>query len=183
MPVAIVHETSGQITLTYVAADLTITLEELASKVVPQGAPWRVVDTADLPPGNIEAWTANFDDQPCVVRIDEERLAASLEPSPRETLETWFQSAIDEGFGYGEDIRLGLTTEDVALLTGNYVLAKECHELGLPLPPVIDKSGTSHTLDFNDLTALMLEYGQYRAQLSADYAAQRAAIEAATPNA
>ena len=87
----------------------------------------------------------------------------------------WFAEKVEEGFTSEDGITLGLTTEDVTLLTGNYVLAKEAASLELPLPPVIDMGGTSHQLDITELTTLMLAYGSYRAQLSSQLAAKKAA--------
>lgn len=89
--------------------------------------------------------------------------------------DAWFASAIAAGFtSPTSDITLNLTDADVALLTGNFVLAKEAAALEMPLPPVIDAHGVPHTLTLQDLTTLMLEYGQHRAALSAEYAARRA---------
>lgn len=85
----------------------------------------------------------------------------------------WFASQIAAGFESTGGIRLGLTTEDVTLLTGNYVLAKECAALDLDIPPVVDANGTPHSLTIEALTNLMLEYGQHRAALSAEYVTRR----------
>ena len=94
-------------------------------------------------------------------------------------VDTWFQEQIAAGFTTSRGFRLGLTTEDVALLTGNYVLAKSGAELGLPVPPIIDMNGVPHTFSgIEELTFLMLEYGQYRANLSASYASRKEAVRA-----
>lgn len=91
----------------------------------------------------------------------------------------WYADQVMVGFTSTSGIRLGISTEDVALLTGNYVLAKEADNLSLPLPPVIDADGESHSLSLPELTALMLEYGQHRAGVSAEYAQRKAAIPTA----
>ena len=74
-------------------------------------------------------------------------------------------------------IKLGLTESDVTLLTGNFVLAKEADELELDIPPIIDREGMPHELNIEQLTGLMLEYGQHRASLSVEYAARRQGSE------
>lgn len=98
--------------------------------------------------------------------IDSKRVAADADQ--------WFAAAIAAGFtSESTGISLGLTDSDVALLTGNFVLAKEAAAMELPIPAVIDTNGTPHTLTLQELTALMLEYGQHRAALSAEYSARR----------
>lgn len=92
-------------------------------------------------------------------------------------LEKWFAETSAAGFTTEEGWKLGMSQQDVSLLTGNYVLAKEAAALGLPLPPVIDSDGVSHNFSsIDDMTALMLEYGQARSALSAEYAAKKKAI-------
>jgi hypothetical protein len=90
--------------------------------------------------------------------------------------DAWFADQIAAGFTSADNIRLGLASEDVTLLTGNFVLAKEAAALGVDIPPVIDKDGVPHALEIDDLTILMLRYGQHRAALSAEYAQRKAAI-------
>jgi hypothetical protein len=92
--------------------------------------------------------------------------------------DSWFVGETAKGYTAPEGYVLGLTDRDVTLLTGNFVLAKEAAALGAPLPPVIDKDGGVHPVEnIEDLTLLMLAYGQHRAALSAEYAARKAAIE------
>lgn len=91
----------------------------------------------------------------------------------------WYADQVRVGFTSTSGVRLGISTEDVALLTGNYVLAKEADAMSLPLPPVIDADGEAHALSLPELTALMLEYGQHRASVSAEYAQRKAAIPTA----
>lgn len=100
-------------------------------------------------------------------QIDVARVAAAADE--------WFAAQIEQGFESDSGIRLGLSTDDVTLLTGNFVLAKEAAALSLDIPPVIDKDGVPHALDMEDLTALMLGYGQHRAALSAEYAQRKTA--------
>ena len=101
--------------------------------------------------------------------VNEEAVAAVAAIKARDSAEEWFSKAIEDGFTSSDGIRLGLSEADVTLLTGNFVLAKEAAALGADLPPVIDRDGVPHSLDIEDLTALMLEYGQHRASLSVQY--------------
>lgn len=72
---------------------------------------------------------------------------------------------------------LGIDISDVALLNGNFVLAKEAAGMGITDPVfVVDTTGESHAFNLTDLTALMLQYGQARAVLSSQDAAKRTAI-------
>ena len=88
----------------------------------------------------------------------------------------WFAEELAAGFTTNDGWTLGLAPDDVTLLTGNYVLAKEAAALGGDIPPVIDTDGVPHPMEsIEELTALMLAYGQHRAALSAEYAARKAA--------
>jgi hypothetical protein len=92
-------------------------------------------------------------------------------------IDAWFDTQLAAGYTVpGRNFRLGLRQEDVTLLTGAFVLAKEAAVLGLNVPPIIDMDGIPRELGIEDLTAVMLGYGQYRATLSAEYAARKAAI-------
>lgn len=77
--------------------------------------------------------------------------------------------------------KLGLGTNDITLLTGAFLLSKEAASLGLSQEAnIVDIDGVSHTININDLTLLMIQYGQYRSSLSATYAASKLSIEQAT---
>jgi hypothetical protein len=91
-----------------------------------------------------------------------------------------FESNTNQGWDSGQGFKLGLTTQDVSLLVGLFVLAKEGAVLGINPPPVIDTNGVSHELTMQELTMLMLQYGNARAELSKIYAARRKAVENAT---
>jgi hypothetical protein len=91
-------------------------------------------------------------------------------------LDAWFAGVISEGFSTEDGWKLGLQADDVTLLTGQFVLAKEADAAQLPLPPVIDMDGVPHQLSMEDLTALMLAYGQHRANLSAEYSQRKAEL-------
>ena len=76
---------------------------------------------------------------------------------------------------------LGIDIADVALLNGNFVLAKEAAGMGITDPVfVVDTTGESHAFNLADLTGLMLQYGQARAVLSSQDAAKRTAIKNCT---
>lgn len=73
---------------------------------------------------------------------------------------------------------LGIDVSDVALLNGNFVLAKEAASMGIVDPVfVVDTTGQSHSFNLADLTGLMLQYGQARAVFSSQDAAKRTAIK------
>jgi hypothetical protein len=91
--------------------------------------------------------------------------------------DTWFAEQVAEGFESSGGIKLGLADSDITLLTGNFVLAKEASALELGVPPVFDTDGKAWPLTIQELTALMLEYGQHRAALSAEYTLRRNNVE------
>ena len=95
----------------------------------------------------------------------------------KDAIDQWFAQQVEAGYvvpdgGY----RLGLRQEDVSLLTGAFVLAKEASALGIDPPPLVDADGQVHPLTMEALTLVMLGYGQYRAALSSEYAARLAAV-------
>lgn len=102
-----------------------------------------------------------------VAEIDRQKAFADID--------AWFAAQLAAGYVVpGRNFRLGLRQEDVTLLTGAFVLAKEAAGLGMDVPPIIDLDGAPHALSIEELTAVMLGYGQYRAALSGEYAARKA---------
>jgi len=98
-----------------------------------------------------------------------------------ETVDQEWQNTLNAGWTTPYGWKLGVTTQDVALLNGNFTLAKEAANLGITDPVfVIDTDGESHEFNLQDLTMLMLQYGQARANLSSQDAAKRKAIKSAT---
>ena len=92
-------------------------------------------------------------------------------------LDIFWQNITDNGWTTPYGWKLGLTINDVTLLTGAFVLAKEASQLGLNNPvSIIDTEGLSHELSLQDLTMLMLQYGNARAQLSSKYARVKSVI-------
>ena len=73
---------------------------------------------------------------------------------------------------------LGITPNDVALISGAFALAKEAANLGLPIPSLVTLE--NNELSFNTITEmlqLMLLYGQSRSQMSMEIASKRKAVE------
>jgi len=73
---------------------------------------------------------------------------------------------------------LGITPNDVALISGAFALAKEAANLGLPIPSLVTIE--NNELSFNTITEmlqLMLLYGQSRSQMSMEIASKRKAVE------
>ena len=74
---------------------------------------------------------------------------------------------LDGGYDTGLGFRLAWQPEDVALLTGLYVLGQRAEELGVDQPLVVtDMDGQPHSLTFAEFDQLMLGYGAARAALS-----------------
>lgn len=112
--------------------------------------------------------------------VEAYRRFVSGDEAPRpETPDEWFNRMISEGFTTSYGWKLGLTHSDLSLLTGAFVLAKEADSLGLPLPAIYDTAGVPHELSIQDLTYLMLAYGQHRGALSAEYASRKEQANAA----
>jgi hypothetical protein len=174
----IVHETSEGVALTSPASDDIIDAVLAAS--VTEGARYAVIPTADLPaPEYLSALAIDDTSSPPSVYLDPVKKAAVDVAKALAEVDAWFAGEIAKGFVTDDGWKLGLSESDVTLLTGHYVLAKEASALGLPVPPVIDADGVPHAFEsIQDLTALMLGYGQHRAELSMEYAARKAAAAA-----
>ena len=92
-----------------------------------------------------------------------------------------WQTVLESGWTTPYGWRLGIDISDVALLNGNFVLAKEAASLGMSSPVfVVDATGESHAFNLTDLTMLMLQYGQGRAVLSSQDSAKRTDIKNCT---
>ena len=70
-----------------------------------------------------------------------------------------FADSIDEGFTTSYGWKLGLKNDDVLLLSSLFLLSKTAAEMNLPIPEIIDTDGNSHALTIEELTILMLNYG------------------------
>jgi hypothetical protein len=99
----------------------------------------------------------------------------------REILNINWKNKLSDGWLTSFGWKLGLDTQDVTLLTGAFLLAKEAASNGIDAPvSIVDISGQSHELDLNDFTTLMLSYGQARSQLSSVYSTKLNNINSAT---
>jgi hypothetical protein len=109
-----------------------------------------------------------------LITIDPAKKAAIDRDLALRAADEWFKAEQAKGFTTPGGWKLGLADSDIALLTGNYVLAKEASAMDLPLPPVVDMAGVPHSFEsVEQLTSLMLLYGQHRSALSAEYAARK----------
>jgi hypothetical protein len=96
-------------------------------------------------------------------------------------VESEWSAALSSGWQTPAGWKLGIDTTDVTLLTGAFMLAKESVSMGIDNPiTIVDLDGESHTLNLQDLTVLMLQYGEARALLSYQYATRRKNIKSAT---
>jgi len=95
-------------------------------------------------------------------------------------LDSSFNNILKQGWESGEG-RLGMTAEDVALLSGAFALAKEASSLGLPLPSLISLQNTLISFEnIQQFTQMMLQYGAARSAISTQYANLRKAVQDAT---
>jgi hypothetical protein len=94
-----------------------------------------------------------------------------------EQVDISWKIAMSKGWTTPYGWKLGTDTQDVTLLTGAFILAKEANNMGLSTTgTVIDMDGKSHELSLQDMTMLMLQYGQFRSQLSSQDALKRELI-------
>lgn len=91
----------------------------------------------------------------------------------------WF-TELQTGWDCGQG-QLGMSAEDVALLVGNFAMAKESAAMGGPIPPLVTKENNIITFNsIQDLTMMMMSYGQARSMISLEYAEKRKAVQSAT---
>lgn len=135
-----------------------------AAGVAHDSLPWRV----RLPDGSTRTDPTQWSDDADVlaatgwsrsVVVEADIPAPAPEPTP-----DLFAAGYETSYGW----RLGWQPDDVALLTGLYVLARRAAELGVEQPVVVtDQAGERHTLTLAEYEAVMLAYGSARASLSA----------------
>jgi hypothetical protein len=86
-------------------------------------------------------------------------------------LDVWWEQTIKSGWETPYGWKLGLDVNDITLLTGIFTFAKEAAQLGVTDDVfIVDTEGVAHQLNLQDLTSLMLQYGQARTLLSKNYA-------------
>jgi hypothetical protein len=82
------------------------------------------------------------------------------------------------GWDSGQGFNLGITPSDVALIVGVYSLAKEAAMLGLELPKLISMSNDPISFtSIEQMTELLLRYGEARSILASSFAAKRKAVD------
>jgi S-adenosylmethionine synthetase len=92
----------------------------------------------------------------------------------------WTQT-VKSGWTTQAGYKLGIDIQDITLLTGAFILAKEANNIGLTDPSyIVDTEGNSHGLSLLEFTQLMLQYGQARATLSNSYAVLKQSINEST---
>lgn len=154
------------------------TLHESIANIVPIHG---VADNGD------DTYRVDYIDPPTLEQLDQVNSIIESWPLEKAKLEKLeevdeeWQSILEAGWETPYGWRLGVDISDIALLNGNFVLAKEAASLGMSSPVfVVDATGESHAFNLTDLTMLMLQYGQARAALSSQDAAKRTAIKNCT---
>lgn len=95
-------------------------------------------------------------------------------------LDIKWKQVLENGWSSLDGYRLGIDTQDITLLNGIFTLAKEAASMGMTDPvSIVDLDGESHSLSLENLTLLMLQYGQARAILSNSYATIKKNINSA----
>lgn len=91
-----------------------------------------------------------------------------------------WEQTLAQGWDSGQGI-LGISASDVALLSGNFAMAKEAANLGYPIPSIITLNDQEIAFsDIQSMTIFMLQYGEYRSSISKTFAARRRAVQNAT---
>jgi len=99
--------------------------------------------------------------------LTQEDLDLLFPPEPQPPEPTWIELGYDTGLGW----RMGWTADDVALLTGMYVLGQRAAALGIDQPVVVfDMQGQPHAMTFAQFDALILAYGAARVQAAMEAA-------------
>jgi len=86
---------------------------------------------------------------------------------PPEPQPSWVDTGYDTGLGW----RIGWKPDDVAMLTGMYVLGQRASQLGSEQPVVVfDMQGQPHAMTFPNFDSLILAYGAARVQAAMEAA-------------
>ena len=125
--------------------------------------------------------TPNSDQQQQIDQIIQNFPIEILKIQKIEKLDNNWQEILKNGWETPYGWSLGIDISDVTLLTGAFMLAKEASNMGFTeAVSIIDKNGGSHSLNLQDLTILMLQYGQFRASASSSYASKKELIKNAS---
>lgn len=94
MKIIIYSESDQRTKLVFPSSTSNLSLENLASKVVPDGLNWRIVDTQDLPSAPQEQWRWT-DSGPLLTEVDVEQLALEVRTQRNSLLQQsdWTQVA------------------------------------------------------------------------------------------
>ena len=96
--------------------------------------------------------------------LTQEDLDLLFPPPPQPS---WIDTGYDTGLGW----RMGWQADDVALLTGMYVLSQRASQLGSEQPVVVfDMAGVPHAMTFAEFDVLILSYGAARVQAAMEAA-------------
>lgn len=96
-------------------------------------------------------------------------------------LNNQWEKLINSGWNSGQGFSIGISANDIALLSGAYALAKENHNLGLLLPKIIAIDGSIITFNsFDEMKELLSNYGNARSILASSFATKRKSIQNAT---
>ena len=133
--------------------------------------------------GTIEVFYVETPNEQQLIEVNQVISNWPLEEKKLEKLakidEEWNQT-ITQGWDSGQGI-LGISANDVALLSANFSMAKEAANLGYPIPPIITQNDQEIAFsDIQSLTMFMLQYGEYRSSISKTFAARRRAVQNAT---
>ena len=125
--------------------------------------------------------TPNSDQQQQIDQIIQSFPIEILKTQKIEELDNNWQEILKNGWETPYGWSLGIDISDVTLLTGAFMLAKEASNMGFTeAVSIIDKNGGSHSFNLQDLTILMLQYGQFRALASSSYASKKELIKNAS---
>ena len=149
-------------------------LHEKINKIIP------IDGIASLGSG---VYRIDYRDQPSIAQeaiIDSIISGFPLDEAKLEKLSqvnTDWATTLQNGWSTPSGWKLGIDISDVTLLTGAFILSKELDAAGINHPvSIIDLDGEAHIFTTQELTVLMLEYGNARATISNEYAAKKRAI-------
>lgn len=125
--------------------------------------PWRIV----MPDGSTRTDPSQWSADPAALAASGFSRSAYTQ-ADIDTIAPPQSDQLADGFETPAGWRLAWQPNDVALLTGLYVLAKRATELGVSQPIVVrDMAGERHVLTLDDFESIMLAYGAARVAVTA----------------